>query len=609
MGKKMLKPEKEDRKKGKWRRKMSNEKWLLRNRKVDLKAMSEKYKISQLLCKLMVNRDIIDENIINSYINPVYKYLHSPKTMKDVVIAVDIIKRKIQENKKIRIIGDYDVDGIISVFILYTALKKCGANVDYEIPDRIKDGYGINENIVKVAYDEGVDTIITCDNGISAIDQIQYAKDLGLTVIVTDHHDVPFIEEDGVRTFLSSQADAIINPKQIECEYKFKSICGAGVAFKLMEALYEEIGMDKEECYKLIEFVAIATVCDVVDLIDENRIFVKNGLEMLNNSKNIGINALKKACGLEDKEITAYHLGFVIGPCLNASGRLDSAKKGLELLLMEDDEEAKNLAQEIVDLNDARKNMTKEGVDRAINIIDSTDINNDKILVVYIPDIHESLAGIVAGRVKEQYNKPTIILTKSEEGVKGSARSIEEYNMFEGLLACKELLDKFGGHPMAAGLSLQEDKVDELRIALNNKCELTDEDLTRKIMIDSSLPLEYLNLHLIEELNVLEPFGKGNSKPVFGVRDAKITKAMLLGKDKNVLKLKLLTNNNITIDAMIFNDLENFESKIIEKYGNEELDNLYNKSNNNIPMDFTFYPSINEWNGNKSIQIVVNGIR
>lgn len=588
---------------------MSNEKWLLRNKKVDLKAMSEKYKISQLLCKLMVNRDIIDENIINSYINPIYKYLHSPKTMKDVVFAVDIIKRKIQENKKIRIIGDYDVDGIISVFILYTALKKCGANVDYEIPDRIKDGYGINENIVKAAYDEGVDTIITCDNGISAIDQIQYAKDLGLTVIVTDHHDVPFIEEDGVRTFLSSQADAIINPKQIECEYKFKSICGAGVAFKLMEALYEEIGMDKEECYKLIEFVAIATVCDVVDLIDENRIFVKNGLEMLNNSKNIGINALKKACGLEDKEITAYHLGFVIGPCLNASGRLDSAKKGLELLLMEDDEEAKNLAQEIVDLNDARKNMTKEGVDRAINIIDSTDINNDKILVVYIPDIHESLAGIVAGRVKEKYNKPTIILTKSEEGVKGSARSIEEYNMFEGLLACKELLDKFGGHPMAAGLSLQEDKVDELRKALNNKCELTDEDLTRKIMIDSSLPLEYLNLHLIEELNVLEPFGKGNSKPVFGVRDAKITKAILLGKDKNVLKLKLLTNNNITIDAMIFNDLENFESKIIEKYGNEELDNLYNKSNNNISMDFTFYPSINEWNGNKSIQIVVNGIR
>ena len=541
---------------------MSNEKWLLRNRKFDLKAMSDKYKISQL-----------------------------------------------QEKKKIRIIGDYDVDGIISVFILYTALKECGANVDYEIPDRIKDGYGINENIVKTAYDEDVDTIITCDNGISAIDQIQYAKNLGLTVIVTDHHDVPFVEENGVRTFISSQADAIINPKQIECEYEFKSICGAGVAFKLMEVLYEELGMNKEECYKLIEFVAIATVCDVVDLIDENRIFVKNGLNMLNNTTNIGIKALKKASGLEDKEITAYHLGFVIGPCLNASGRLDSAKKGLELLLMENYEDAENLAQEIVDLNDARKDMTKEGVDRAINIIDSTEINNDKILVVYIPDIHESLAGIVAGRVKEKYNKPTIILTKSEEGVKGSARSIEEYNMFEGLLACKELLDKFGGHPMAAGLSLQEDKVDELRKELNNKCKLTDEDLTRKIMIDASLPLEYLNINLIKELDVLEPFGKGNAKPVFGVRDVKVTKAMLLGKDKNILKLRLLTNNNLTIDAMIFNDLENFENKVIEKYGNEGLDNLYNKFNNNISMDFTFYPSINEWNGNKSIQIIVNGIR
>lgn len=588
---------------------MSNEKWLLRNRKVDLKAMSDKYKISQLLCKLMVNRDITDDNIINSYINPIYENLHSPKTMKDIALAVDIIKRKIQENKKIRIIGDYDVDGIISVFILYTSLKECGANVDYEIPDRIKDGYGINENIVKIAYDEDVDTIITCDNGISAIDQIQYAKNLGLTVIVTDHHDVPFVEENGARTFVSSQADAIINPKQIECEYEFKSICGAGVAFKLMEVLYEELGMNKEECYKLIEFVAIATVCDVVDLIDENRIFVKNGLNMLNNTTNIGIKALKKASGLEDKEITAYHLGFVIGPCLNASGRLDSAKKGLELLLMENYEDAENLAQEIVDLNDARKDMTKEGVDRAINIIDSTEITNDKILVVYIPDIHESLAGIVAGRIKEKYNKPTIILTKSEDGVKGSARSIEEYNMFEGLLACKELLDKFGGHPMAAGLSLQEDKVDELRKELNNKCKLTDEDLIRKIMIDASLPLEYLNINLIKELDVLEPFGKGNAKPVFGVRDVKVTKAMLLGKDKNILKLRLLTNNNLTIDAMIFNDLENFENKVIEKYGNEGLDNLYNKSNNNISMDFTFYPSINEWNGNKSIQIIVNGIR
>ena len=588
---------------------MSNEKWLLKNRKADLKAMSQKYGISQLLCKLIVNREINDENLINSYINPVTENLHSPYSMKDINTAVNIIKTKINEGKKIRIIGDYDVDGIISVYILYTALRQCGANVDYEIPDRIKDGYGINKNIVKAAYDEGIDTVITCDNGISAIEQIEYAKELGLTVIVTDHHDIPFIEEDGIRTFISSKADAIINPKQIECEYKFKSICGAGVAFKLMEALYKELGMNKEQCYELIEFVAIATVCDVVDLIDENRIFVKNGLIMLNNTKNMGIRALKKVAGLEDKEITAYHLGFVIGPCLNASGRLDSAKKGLELLLTEDEESANKLAEEIVDLNDARKNMTKEGVDKAVEIIEGTEINNDNILVVYIPDIHESLAGIVAGRIKERYNKPTIILTKSEEGVKGSGRSIEEYNMFEGLLSCKDLLDKFGGHPMAAGLSLQEDKIDELRKALNNNCELTDDDLTRKIMIDASLPLEYLNLNLIEELNVLEPFGKGNAKPVFGVRDARVIKATLLGKDKNVLKLRLLTNNNITIDAMIFNDVEGFEEKIIAKYGEEELQDLYNKSNNNIYLDFTFYPSINEWNGNKNIQIIVSGIR
>ena len=588
---------------------MSNEKWMLRNRKADLNAMSQKYGISPLLCKLIVNREINDENLLNSYINPTYKYLHESINMKDIKKAVEIIKDKINSNKKIRIIGDYDVDGIISVYILYTALKECGANVDYEIPDRIKDGYGINKNIVKIAYDEGIDTVITCDNGISAIEQIEYAKKLGLTVIVTDHHDVPFVEEDGVRTFISSNADAIINPKQTECNYPFKSICGAGVAFKLMEALYEELGMGKDECYKLIEFVAIATVCDVVDLIDENRIFVKNGLEMLNNTKNLGIQELKKATGLEDKEITAYHLGFVIGPCLNASGRLDSAKKGLELLLMEDEEDARNLAVEIVELNDARKNMTKEGVDKAVDIIESTDIKNDDILVVYIPDIHESLAGIVAGRIKERYNKPTIILTKSEEGVKGSARSIEEYNMFEGLLACKDLLDKFGGHPMAAGLSLQENKIDVLRNDLNTKCALTEDDLTKKIMIDASLPLEYLNLNLIEELNLLEPFGKGNSKPVFGVRDAKITKAIILGKDKNVLKLRVLLNNNSTIDAMIFNDIENFEEKIISKYGKDTLDNLYNRPNNSVPMDFTFYPSINEWNGNKSIQIIVSGIR
>lgn len=588
---------------------MVEELWKLKNKKVDIDFMSKEYNTSNFLCRLMANRDILDDKTIKSYINPVYSNLNNAKDMKDIEKACLLLKEKINLGKKIRIVGDYDVDGVISVFILYKALKRCDANIDYEIPDRINDGYGINKNIIKKAYDDGIDTIITCDNGIAAISEIEYAKSLGITVIVTDHHDVAFTEEDGIRNSILPSADCILNPKQEDCNYTFKKICGAGVAFKLIEVLYENFKIKKEEVYEFIEFVAIATVCDVVDLVDENRIFVKNGLEMITNTNNIGLRELKKANDLEDKEITAYHLGFVIGPCINASGRLDSAKKGLELLLCEDINKAEVLAKEIVDLNEERKEMTSEGLERAIKIIESSSIKDDTILVVYIHDIHESLAGIIAGRVKEKYNKPTIILTKSEEGVKGSCRSIEEYNIFEGLLSCKDILDKFGGHPMAAGLSLQEDKVEILRKRLNDTCNLTKEDLIKKISIDMSLPLESITIPLIDELKKLEPFGKGNSKPIFGVKNARIKKAILMGKNKNVLKLKILTNENIYIDAMIFNNIEEFEEKIIKKYGQDELDNLYNKNQNNLLMDFLFYPSVNEWNQNKYIQIIVEGVR
>lgn len=588
---------------------MVEELWKLKNKKVDIDFMSKEYNTSNFLCRLMANRDILDDKTIKSYINPVYSNLNNAKDMKDIEKACLLLKEKINLGKKIRIVGDYDVDGVISVFILYKALKRCDANIDYEIPDRINDGYGINKNIIKKAYYDGIDTIITCDNGIAAISEIEYAKSLGITVIVTDHHDVAFTEENGIRTSILPSADCILNPKQEDCNYTFKKICGAGVAFKLIEVLYESFEIKKEEVYEFIEFVAIATVCDVVDLVDENRIFVKNGLEMITNTKNIGLIELKKANDLEDKEITAYHLGFVIGPCINASGRLDSAKKGLELLLCEDINKAEILAKEIVDLNEERKEMTSEGLERAIKIIESSSIKDDTILVVYIHDIHESLAGIIAGRVKEKYNKPTIILTKSEEGVKGSCRSIEEYNIFEGLLSCKDILDKFGGHPMAAGLSLQEDKVEILRKRLNDTCNLTKEDLMKKISIDMSLPLESVTIPLIDELKKLEPFGKGNSKPIFGVKNARIKKAILMGKNKNVLKLKILTNENIYIDAMIFNNIEEFEEKIIKKYGQDELDSLYNKNQNNLLMDFLFYPSINEWNQNKYIQIIVEGVR
>ncbi len=588
---------------------MVEELWKLKNKKVDIDFMSKEYNTSNFLCRLMANRDILDDKTIKSYINPVYSNLNNAKDMKDIEKACLLLKEKINLGKKIRIVGDYDVDGVISVFILYKALKRCDANIDYEIPDRINDGYGINKNIIKKAYDDGIDTIITCDNGIAAISETEYAKSLGITVIVTDHHDVAFTEEDGIRNSILPSADCILNPKQEDCNYTFKKICGAGVAFKLIEVLYESFEIKKEEVYEFIEFVAIATVCDVVDLVDENRIFVKNGLEMITNTNNIGLRELKKANNLEDKEITAYHLGFIIGPCINASGRLDSAKKGLELLLCEDINKAEILAKEIVDLNEERKEMTSEGLERAIKIIESSSIKDDTILVVYIHDIHESLAGIIAGRVKEKYNKPTIILTKSEEVVKGSCRSIEEYNIFEGLLSCKDILDKFGGHPMAAGLSLQEDKVEILRKRLNDTCNLTKEDLMKKISIDMSLPLESVTIPLIDELKKLEPFGKGNSKPIFGVKNARIKKAILMGKNKNVLKLKILTNENIYIDAMIFNNIEEFEEKIIKKYGQDELDSLYNKNQNNLLMDFLFYPSINEWNQNKYIQIIVEGVR
>ncbi|WP_243145591.1 single-stranded-DNA-specific exonuclease RecJ, partial [Clostridium neonatale] len=568
------------------------ERWFIKNRKADYKSMSLKYGISELMSKLIINRDIFEDEIIKSYVTPEFNKLHNPREMKDLELAVNILKEKIITNKKIRIIGDYDVDGVISVYMLYTALKKCNANVDYEIPDRIKDGYGINEKIIKEAKDDGVDTILTCDNGISAIDQIKYAKELGLTVIVTDHHDIPFVEdENNKKIFLQSDADAILNPKQKDCNYKFKSLCGAGVAFKLIEVLYEEFNIDKEECYKLIEFLAIATVCDVVDLIDENRIFVKKGLEKINNTTNLGLGELIRENEIQDKTISVYHLGFIIGPCINASGRLDNAKKGLRLLLADEEDEAVHLAKELVKLNAERKDMTMKGVEDAIEIIEGTEIINDKVLVVYLPHIHESLAGIIAGRIRERYNAPTLILTNGEEFAKGSGRSIEEYNMFEKLFECKELLEKFGGHPMAAGLSIKEENIDKLREKLNENSMLKDEDLIKKIKIDCVLPLDQINFRVIEDLEKLEPFGKGNEKALFGIKDVNVIKAQILGKNRNVLKLKLKSNSDKIFDGIYFGNIEEFEQTVCDKYNSEELSKLYDGIFNDVKLDFVFYPN------------------
>ncbi|MCE5220800.1 MAG: single-stranded-DNA-specific exonuclease RecJ [Clostridium sp.] len=586
------------------------ERWFIKNKKADYKQISNKYGITELMSKLIINRDITNDDMIKSYITPDFDKLHNPREMKDLEKAIEILNDKIKLNKKIRIVGDYDVDGVISVYILFTALKKCNANVDYEIPDRIKDGYGININIIKQAKEDGIDTILTCDNGISAIDPIKYAKELGITVIVTDHHDIPFVEDENkTRKFISSSADAIINPKQKECNYKFKQLCGAGVAFKLVEVLYEKLSIDKKECYKFIEFLAIATVCDVVDLIDENRIFVKKGLEFINSTTNLGLQELIRECEMNEKTLSVYHLGFIIGPCINACGRLDSAKKGLQLLLSKEEEEATKLAKELVKLNEERKDMTMKGVETAIEIVEENNMINDKVFVIYISDVHESLAGIISGRIREKYNVPTLIITKSENGAKGSGRSIEEYNMFEELVKCKDLLGNFGGHPMAAGFSLKEENIDEFRRRLNENTILKDDDLLRKVTIDCTLPLDSINYELINELERLEPFGKANSKPLFAEKNINILKATILGKNKNVLKFKLKTKFNKALDAIYFGDICEFEEVINDKYGKKELQKLYDGAYNDVQLDLVFYPNVNEYNGNTSIQIVVQNYR
>ncbi|MCR3757748.1 single-stranded-DNA-specific exonuclease RecJ [Clostridium felsineum] len=586
------------------------EKWFIKNIRADYKAISKSFGINEVIGKLLVNRGIIDNTLIKSFLNPKFEKMHDSKKMKDAEKASLILKDKIEKKRKIRIIGDYDVDGVISTYLLFTALKRCGADVDYDIPDRVKDGYGINKNIIDKCIMDSVNTIITCDNGISAIEPINYAKEANITVIVTDHHDIPFVEnEKGERTFVSSNADAIVNPKQIECAYPFKSLCGAGVVFKLIEILYAEFKIHKEECYNLSQFVAIATVCDVVDLVDENRIFVKNGLELLNNTRNIGLRALIRQTAIDDKKISTYHLGFVIGPCINATGRLDTAKRGLQLLVTENENEAVRLSKELFDFNNERKEMTQKGVESAINIIENTNMTKDKVFVVYVPEVHESIVGIVAGRIREKYNVPTIVLTKTENGAKGSGRSIEGYNMFEELMKCKDILLNFGGHPMAAGLSLEENNINNLREQLNFNTKLTDEDLIPKITLDMGMPLEHISYDFVKDLSILEPFGKANPKPIFGEKKANIVSAKVIGQNHNVLKIKFFSKNRRYIDGIFFGDIEEFQRLVIDRYGTVELNKMYSGIENNVNLDIAFYPDINEYNGNVSVQIVVQYFR
>lgn len=585
------------------------ERWVLLRKGADFEAIGKKYQISPRLACLIRNRDVIGEEAVDRYLNGTISDLYDGMLMKDMDKAIDILKEKILEDKKIRVIGDYDIDGVNATYILLEGLERLGADVDSDIPDRISDGYGLNRHLVERAYEAGVDTLITCDNGIAAADEIAYGKEMGMTVIVTDHHEVPFDEQDGEKRYRIPPADAVMDPKQPDCLYPFKGLCGAAVAYKLMEALWESMGKDSADLDDLIENVAIATIGDVMDLEDENRIFVKEGLQMLRRTKNPGLKALIECTGIDKNSLNSYHIGFVLGPCINASGRLDTAKRALELLRAGTQKEADILAGDLKALNDSRKDMTEEAVKQAEEQVEATTISKDKVLVVYLPDCHESLAGIVAGRIRENYYKPVFVLTDAEEGVKGSGRSIDGYHMYEELNKCKELLTKFGGHRLAAGLSLPKENVGKFREMLNKKCTLTEEEMKEKVTIDMEMPFGCVTEGLVKELELLEPFGKGNTKPVFAARDVTLLGARILGKNRNVLKLQVQDVNGCRIEAMLFHHADDFLGKLEEQYGKTEVEALLKGRGRQIRISMTYYPDINEYMGKKTPQIVVTHYR
>ena len=569
------------------------EKWFVAMKKADFNGIAEKYQISPIIARLMRNRDVIGDEAIDFYLNGTVEDLYDGLLMKDMDRAVDILKEKIEEGKKIRVIGDYDIDGVNATYILQQGLAGLGADVDTDIPDRIKDGYGLNQMLIDRALEDDVDTIVTCDNGIAAMSEIAYGKENGMTIVVTDHHEVPYLEENGEKKYLLPPADAVVDPHRADCEYPFKGLCGAAVAYKLVEVLYRVSGKSEQEVEhlqeSLMENVAIATIGDVMDLVGENRVFVKKGLELLKTTKNEGLHALMQCTGVDTANLNTYHIGFVIGPCINAGGRLDTAKRALELLNASNRREAVTLAADLKELNDSRKEMTEEGVEEAVRQIESSSWKDDQVLVVYLPECHESIAGIIAGRIKERYYRPTFVLTKGETGVKGSGRSIEAYDMFAEMSRCRELFTKFGGHKLAAGLSLEEEKVEVFRKRINELADLTEEDLQMKVSIDMRLPFPYINEELIHELKILEPFGKGNGKPLFAESKLRVIQPRIFGKNRNVLKCRLEDQQGNQMEAVYFGEVEDCLRQMEKKQ----------------IMSFTYYPSINEYMGRRTIQLTI----
>ncbi|MBR2259169.1 MAG: single-stranded-DNA-specific exonuclease RecJ [Blautia sp.] len=569
------------------------EKWVVASKKADFKQIGIRFGIDQVIARLIHNRDIVGDENIQRYLYGKLEDLASPHLLMDMDLVVGILSEKISQKKRIRIIGDYDIDGVMSVYILMKSLRDFGADVDYRIPERIADGYGLNLRLILEAHQEGIDTILTCDNGISAVAEIEKAKELGLTVIVTDHHEVPFENIDNGKRQILPPADAVIDPMRSDCTYPQKNICGAVVAWKLVTALEERIRGTTDEAMRFLEFAAFATVGDVMDLVGENRVIVREGLPALENTENVGMQALLRATNMMGRQLGAYQIGFVLGPCVNASGRLDTAMKAIGLLLETDPEKADEIAQELCRLNDARKDMTEKGREDALAAVIEKGYQFDRVLVIFLPDCHESLAGIIAGRVREEYHRPCFIITRSEGCCKGSGRSIEEYSMFEELSACKDILEKFGGHPMAAGLSIREDRIDELRRRLNENCSLTHEDLIEKIHIDAAMPIAYLSKRLVNQMQLLEPFGKGNERPLFAQKDLHTVDARVVGKNKNALKLRLVDANGVSLSAIYFGDAQKMY---------EEL-HIKNR------LAVTYVPEINVYQGRESLQIVIQNYK
>ncbi len=595
-------------------------KWMVAAKKADFDKIAEKYHITPVMARIMRNRDLVEDADIEKYLHGNLEDLYDPLLMKGMKKAAEIIAEKIAEGARIRVIGDYDVDGICASYILITGLCMLGGNADTVIPHRIKDGYGLNEALVRDAAAEGVDTIVTCDNGIAAAPQIALAKELGMTVVVTDHHEAPFEEKEGERTYLLPKADAVVDPKQQGCGYPFPGICGAVVALKLVQALFDRFGEKEmpqskraEIMEEMFSFAALATVCDVMELRDENRIIVKYGLEFLGKTKNSGLRALLMVNGIEEKALSPYHAGFIIGPCMNATGRLDTAKRALELFSSKDWREAVTIAGDLKNLNDSRKQMTEEGLQAAIRQVEGSEIQKDRVLVVYLPDCHESLAGIIAGKVREKYGKPAFVLTKGEDGVKGSGRSIEAYHMYDEISACKELFTRYGGHKMAAGLSLPDEaSVEVFRKRLNESCRLTDDDFEEVIHIDVPMPLFYANKEFIRELSCLEPFGTGNPRPLFARKGIRLLSGRKLGKNRNVGKYRIEDEAGNGYEMIYFGDMERFDLFLSEKFGQQAVDGLYgNSPYGNAPgkaemvISIAYYPEINSFAGRESIQIVM----